>query len=172
MVGAFGRCEEAGQAMVEAAFLIPVVFCVLLLLIQPGIVLYDRMVMQAAATDACRLLMTKTDVSGDMSGSVDAFIRHRLGSIPPVDCFHVHGDECSWEIETEGDECSDHVRVAISGRVKPLPLLDIGTALAGSLNDDGTLTVRVEHSRQSQPDWVSNAVQGASPKDWIGAWAR
>ena len=168
----FGWREEAGQSTVEAAFLIPVVFCVLLLLIQPGIVLYDRMVMQAAATDACRLLMTKTDAAGDMSESVDAFIRHRLGSIPPVDCFHVHGGECSWEIETEGDERSDHVRVAISGRVKPLPLLDIGTALVGSLNDDGTLTVSVERSRQSQPEWVSEAVQGASPQDWIGAWTR
>ncbi len=172
MAEALKRCEEEGQATVEAAFLIPVVFCALLLLVQPGIVLYDRMVMESAATDACRLLMTKTDASGDMSESVDAFIRHRLGSIPPVDCFHMHGEECSWEIEAEGDECSDHVRVAISGRVKPLPLLDIGTALTGSLNDDGTLTVRVESSRQAQPDWASSVVSGSSPQEWIGTWSR
>ena len=49
------RAGERGQATVEAAFLIPVLFTVLLLSVQPGMVLYDRMVMQAAASDACRL---------------------------------------------------------------------------------------------------------------------
>ena len=43
---------ERGQATVEAAFLIPVLFTVLLLSVQPGMVLYDRIVIQAAASDA------------------------------------------------------------------------------------------------------------------------
>lgn len=169
---AFSGYEDAGQATVEAAFAIPVVLCVLLMLVQPGIVLYDRMVMEAAATDACRLLATKTDAAGDMPASAEAFVRHRLGSIPPVDCFHVHDDECSWEIELEGDEHSDQVRVAISGRVKPLPLMDIGTSMLGSVGDDGTLSVHVECSRRVRPDWVSNAVSDTDPQDWIGAWVR
>ena len=42
---------EGGQATVEAAVLIPVLFTVLLLLIQPGIILYDRMVMNYAAAE-------------------------------------------------------------------------------------------------------------------------
>ena len=46
------RAGERGQATVEAAFLIPVLFTVLLLSVQPGMVLYDRMVMRAAASDA------------------------------------------------------------------------------------------------------------------------
>ena len=41
------RAGERGQATVEAAFLIPVLFTVLLLSVQPGMVLYDRMVMRA-----------------------------------------------------------------------------------------------------------------------------
>ena len=41
--------RERGQATVEAAVLIPALFTALLLLLQPGILLYDRMVMQGAA---------------------------------------------------------------------------------------------------------------------------
>ena len=61
------RAGERGQATVEAAFLIPVLFTVLLLSVQPGMVLYDRMVMRAAASDACRLAAVKTDAVGDSS---------------------------------------------------------------------------------------------------------
>ena len=43
------RTCESGQATVEAAFLLPVLFVGLLLLMQPGILLYDRLVKQAAA---------------------------------------------------------------------------------------------------------------------------
>ena len=46
------RTCESGQATVEAAFLLPVLFVGLLLLMQPGILLYDRLVMQAAASEA------------------------------------------------------------------------------------------------------------------------
>ena len=53
--------DERGQSTVEAAFLFPVVFVLVLLLVQPGILLYDRIVMEGAAADACRLLATKTD---------------------------------------------------------------------------------------------------------------
>ena len=84
------RTCESGQATVEAAFLLPVLFVGLLLLMQPGILLYDRLVMQAAASEGCRLLATKTAAAGDMAESCEAFVRHRLGAIPPVSCFHVH----------------------------------------------------------------------------------
>mgnify|MGYP000134517313 CR=1 FL=1 len=38
--------DARGQSTVEAAVALPVVFLLVLLLVQPGIVLYDRMVMQ------------------------------------------------------------------------------------------------------------------------------
>ena len=53
----------------EAAVLIPVLFTALLLLLQPGILLYDRMVMQGAAAEGCRLLATKTAALGDMAAA-------------------------------------------------------------------------------------------------------
>ena len=71
--------RDEGQATVEAAVLIPALFTALLLLLQPGILLYDRMVMQGAAAEGCRLLATKTAALGDMDGSCEAFVRHRLG---------------------------------------------------------------------------------------------
>lgn len=162
---------EGGQATVEAAFLIPVLFVVLLVLMQPAMVLYDRMVMAAAATDACRLLATKTDAAGESAQAIEAFVRHRLGAVPPVDCFHVHEGECSWRIDAEGDERSERVRVSIENKVRPLPLLDGASALLGLLDEEGMLTVKVEAERKTQPDWVREADVGPDPQGWIGAWS-
>lgn len=144
------RTCESGQATVEAAFLLPVLFVGLLLLMQPGILLYDRLVMQAAASEGCRLLATKTAAAGDMAESCEAFVRHRLGAIPPVPCFHVHEGACSWDIRFEGDERSDVVRVTIANEARPLPLLDAGGALLGIVNGNGNLEVRVTAEQPTQ----------------------
>ena len=48
----------------EGAFAIPLVFLLLLLLLQPGILLYDRMVMNAAAAEGCRMLATRSADAG------------------------------------------------------------------------------------------------------------
>ena len=164
------RAGERGQATVEAAFLIPVLFTVLLLLVQPGMVLYDRMVMQAAASDACRLAAVKTDAVGDSSQAVEAFVRHRLGAIPPVPCFHVHDGGCSWEVSVQGDEHSEKVSVEVVGKVKPLPFLDVGAVLLGMTDGDGLLTVKARCERATQPEWGAGSPQGLDPEAWIGAW--
>ena len=75
------RAQESGQATVEAAFLIPVLLVALLLLMQPGILLYDRLVMNAAASEACRLLATKTDAAGDMAEGCEAFRGNYFGAL-------------------------------------------------------------------------------------------
>lgn len=162
--------ECAGQATVEAVFVIPVLFVALLVLLQPGIILYDRIVMNAAASEACRLLATKTDAAGAMEESCEAFVKHRLGAIPPVSCFHVHEGGCSWVVRFEGDEGSDTVSVTIENEARPLPLLDMGGALLGIVNDRGNLVVRATCSQPVQPVWASNAKTGRDPADWIGAW--
>lgn len=164
------RAGERGQATVEAAFLIPVLFTVLLLSVQPGMVLYDRMVMQAAASDACRLAAVKTDAVGDSSQAVEAFVRHRLGAIPPVPCFHVHEGGCSWKVSVQGDERSEKVSVEVVGKVKPLPFLDAGAVLFGMTDGDGLLTVKARCERATQPEWVAGSPQGLDPEAWIGAW--
>lgn len=162
--------REQGQATVEAAVLIPVMFLGLLLLIQPGILLYDRMVMQQAAAEACRLLATKTAVAGDMQASCEAFVRHRLSAVPPVSCFHVHDGECTWHIELSGDESSQRVSAHIATEARPLPLLDAACTLLGLVNSNGNLIVEVSADMSVQPEWVDGAESGRDPAGWIGAW--
>ncbi len=164
------RAEE-GQATVEAAVLIPVLFVVLLALVQPAFLLYDRVVMKAAAAEACRLLVTKTDALGSMDKSVEAYVRHRLGAIPPAACFHVHDDGCTWEVETEGGESSEQVSVTIRTKVRPLPLFDAAGSLVGALDGDGLLSVEVRDSRPTQPSWIGGTALGLNPQGWIEAWS-
>ncbi|WP_080802069.1 TadE/TadG family type IV pilus assembly protein [Arabiibacter massiliensis] len=158
-----------GQATVEAAFLIPVLLVGLLLLVQPGILLYDRMVMNAAAAEACRLLATKTDAAGDMAASCEAFVRHRLGSVPPVACFHVHEGRCSWEVRLEGDEGSGTVRASISNEARPLPLIGAAAGLLGIVDAGGNFRIEVEAEQEVQPGWTASA-PGGGPAGWVGAW--
>lgn len=163
-----GIHKVRGQATLEAAFLIPIVFIGLLLLMQPGIILYDRMIMNATASEACRLLATKTDAAGSMDESCRAFVCHRLNAIPDISVFHVRDIPNEWDIVLQGDENSERVRVEIAHEVRPLPFLDISAKLLGLVNDRGNLRIHVACSQKTQPDWLSNAE--GEPSEWIGAW--
>lgn len=161
---------SSGQATVEAAFLIPLLFLGLLLLLQPGILLYDRMVMESAASDACRMLATRTAGSG-LSDKVyeEDVIRH-LGAIPPQENFHVHEGGCSWNIRLQGNESTQTVSATISQQVKPLPLLDIGCVLLGFVNGSGNLDISVTRAMPTQPDWVAGSRYGLHAGAWAGNW--
>lgn len=156
---------ECGQSTVEAAFALPVLVLLVLLLLQPGIVLYDRIVMQGAASEACRLLASTSE--GD-SGLAEDFVRRRLGAVPQLDQFHVHSSGCSWRIELSGNESSNVASARIATEVKPLPLMDGALALLGLTNGQGNLVVVVESQQQVQPDWVGGAVEGRDPSNWAG----
>ncbi|MGN0302090.1 MAG: TadE/TadG family type IV pilus assembly protein, partial [Anaerotardibacter sp.] len=129
-----------GQATVEGALLIPVFLMVILLLIQPSILLYDRMVMQNAAAEGCRLLVT-ADFSQTSYESIEAAVLHRLAAIPEQDHFHVHEGGCSYEIELQGSETSQQVGVSISQEVKLLPLFDVGAKALGIVNEKGNFVL-------------------------------
>ncbi len=162
-------CEQ-GQATVEAAVLLPVFFVVLLLLLQPAILLYDRVVMEGAASETARLLVTKTDVLGSMDENCEAFVRHRLGAIPPLPVFHVHEPSCSWDIAFEGDERESQVSVRIAHEIRPLPLFNVGARLVGLTNERGNFELRAEAVLPTYAPWVLAAKDTLSPDDWIGAW--
>lgn len=157
--------DERGQATVEAAFALPVLLVLVLLLLQPGIVLYDRVVMGGAAAEGCRLLATSSGGDGQAS---DDYIRRRLGAIPELDLFHVHSSGCSWDIQLEGNEASDVVTVRLATELKPLPLIDCALQAFGMANERGNFVVKVESSQLTQPDWVANAVEGRDPAGWVG----
>ena len=158
--------QEQGQATVEAAFLLPVLFCLVLLLLQPGIVLYDRMVMKEAAAEGCRVLTTT--VSG--SDQCESYVKRRLGAVPMQDNFHMHSGSCSWDISTKGNASSETVSVTIQNKLKLLPLIDVGLGLFGIADSEGCLNIEVTASQRTQPDWVQSSPAGASATGWVGAW--
>lgn len=162
--------DNGGQGTVEAALVIPILFVLLLLLLQPGIVLYDRVVMGSAAVEACRLLATSTDAAGSMTASCEAFVRHRLSAVPQHDCFHVHGDSCSWDIQLSGGEGSESASVTIRNELRPLPLFSTGAGLLGMTNAAGNLEISETVTMPTQPSWAASAEGGLAPSAWIGAW--
>ena len=158
------------QASLEAAYLIPVIFILLLLMIQPGIVLYNHMVMQAAASEGCRLLATKTDQAGTGADKYESYILRRLGAVPPQDNFHLHKNDCSWEIELIGDENSEYVEVNITNKMKFLPLFDASGAMLGITDITGAYTQKVSCKMPTQAAWVSENELGRDPQAWIEKW--
>jgi len=164
------RKRERGQATVEAAVLIPILFLILLMLVQPAILLYTHMVMKGAASEGCRLLATRTSAGEVASESYHQFILHRLGSVPSQDNFHIHSAGCSWEIELEGDETTQEVAVTISNKVKLLPLFDAAYSLLGLADAEGYFVQQVSVSQVSQPAWVTENELGLNPEEWVYRW--
>lgn len=152
----------------EGAFLIPIILLMLMLLIQPGIILYDRTVMSSAAAEACRLIATGTEEDGGQE-AFESFVRRRLGAIPQQDNFHVHSTGCTWVIEFMGDEHSQQVTVSIETQIKPLPFFDFGAAALGLVNDSGNFVQRVEETCVVRSEWIATGEAGINPEAWIEA---
>lgn len=160
---------QAGQTTVEAAYLIPVLLLLILLLTQPIILLYNRMVMDNAAAEGCRLLATATTQGAYSTEKYEGYVKRRLASIPPIDIFHVHNSGCSWEITLEGDESSSEVSVHIVNRVKPLPLLGWGADFLGMTDANNNLVQETRVTMPTQPAWVAGS-GGNTPEDWVHAY--
>lgn len=160
----------AGQSTVEGAFLIPILLLLLLLLIQPSIFLYDRMVMEGAASEGCRALATRSESLPGGIQPYEDYVLRRLGAIPQQDNFHVHTSECSYQIEMTGDEASESVSVSITNEMKPLPFFDMGAQALGLTNDQGNFELTVEVTTPSKASWVLNNEEGMDPKGWVHQW--
>ena len=151
--GIKGRCsQDAGQATVEAAFALPLLLGLVLLLVQPSIVLYDRMVMAGAAAEGCRMLATLSE--GDPDDICQDAIRRHLGAIPQQEQFHVHEGECAYDILLSGGKNSTETQVTIRNKIKPLPLLDFACQALGIGSEEGLLTIEVSVAMPTQPGWV------------------
>jgi hypothetical protein len=149
--------------------MIPVFFLLILLLTQPAILLYNRMVMENAAAEGCRLLATRTDIAAYSADKYEGYIKRRLASIPPIDVFHAHVGSKTWDIEMSGSEMSAEVTVRITNQLKPLPLLDLGASLLRLTDGQGYLIQTVEVSSPTQAAWVwGSATDG--PADWAAQW--
>lgn len=162
-------CKKA-QATVEAAFMIPVIFLLLLLLLQPGIILYDFIVMNSAASETCRVLSTSN--LNDKEKICEAFLRRRLSAIPQQDNFHVHSQGCTYEIVLEGDQCSNFNSVTIKNQLKPLPLIGFFSEILGILNKNKCFEIQCSSKQAIKPKWTENSPQTSNPENWVGAWLK
>lgn len=163
------KVRMKGQATVEAALLIPALLISLLLLIQPGILLYARMVMEGAAAEGCRVLATASSLE-ENTATVEDFVKRRLASVPQQENFHVHDPACSWQIDLSGNEASEEVTVSISTEVKPLPLFDFGLDALGVLNSNGNYELKVSHHLTTKSTWVRENTISNEPERWIERW--
>lgn len=152
--------SETGQSTIEAAVLFPVLLVMFGLLLQPAVLLYDRCIMTAAATEGYRLVATSTVDDA----TTHTYVERRLEAIPRIGIFHVGGDwAINWSRSQEGT-----ANVIIENHVQPLPFFGILAGLASETGDDGTIVQRADVYCSPIPDWVGK--QGYSPSSWIGAW--
>lgn len=156
------RRAEAGQATVEAAFVIPLVFALFGLLLQPAVLLYTRCVMSSAAAETCRLAATQPCSQDAMR----AFALRRLEALPALDLFHSSG--CEWELGIEPGGTAAASSVELSGHVRTLPLLGVTASSMTQEAGDGCALLSCRVSAQLHPSWLQE-VEG-TPAEWIGEW--
>ena len=161
MMGALAR-EDRAQATVEAALLLPAFLTVLLLALQPLCMLHTRSVMEAAASETARLMITAGDETQD---GCEAFALRRLAAVPDLSIFHAGGSQ-AWDIELSASDAGEgRVSVAISGAVTPLPVLGAFAGALGETNGWGAVEMRVEVSYAGRPEWLEGDYEA-----WIARW--
>ncbi len=164
------RCGNAGQASLEAALIIPIMFVGILVLVQPCIILYDRMIMNAAAAEGCRLLITKTSSLDATDDIYQLVVARHLRAIPSIDIFHVQEEERAWNVSIEGDETSEEVVVTVHNRCRPLPLIAMGTSWLSATDADGCFSWETTVRMKTQPSWVGNNTSNTiDPYSWVHA---
>lgn len=135
----------------EAAFLLPTFLLLLLLALQPVCLLYTRAVMESAAAETARLMIT---AEGDDEEAYRSFALRRLQAIPNVSIFHA-GGPYAWEFEfIRSSTTGGAVGVAIEGFVRPLPVLGVLASAFGEMNAQGDVRVRVEVAYEGRPSWL------------------
>lgn len=151
--------SESGQSTVEAAVLLPVLFVVFGLLLQPAVLLYNRCIMNAAAAEGCRLVSTTTVDDA----TARTYVERRLEAIPKIPIFHV-GDD--WAINWSRSSGSV-ASIIIENRVEPMPFFGVLAGLTGVVGEDGNIEQLVTVSCTPVPAWAGEA---GNPTAWIGAW--
>lgn len=149
----------AGQASVEAAFLLPTFLIVLTLLLQPACLLYPKILMHYAAGDVGRMATTVLlhPSGSQIPNRLDQLVRRRLSGVIACPLFHV-GDAQSWDVSIsvqEGiDKSAGQARLVIGHQVKPVPLFAPLLGALGKLDGDGALYQEVDTTISLQPEWA------------------
>jgi len=135
--------DERGQALTEAP-IIMVTICVLaLILFQPVVTLYTKMVLGATAASLCRVVATDGASSSGASGGsagdrlLQTYAEGKIAGLPRGSAFQIPG---SLRLEVSGDAHAETVSVRVSLNQKALPLLGL---LVGAQRD-GTVELSAE----------------------------
>ena len=153
----------AGQSTIEAAFLIPVIFVCLLVLIQPAILLVNKLVMEAAAYEGCRYALTCVE-TGEEGDGVKSFVERRLRIFPRTRVIHCP----PWDIEVTRDYVEHEATVRISHVLEPLPLIGSEVLLWSDGYVDGLYHQEVKVTRKLRGDWMSGRAE--DPSVWVERW--
>lgn len=155
--------DQSGQASVEAAVLLPTMMLLLALLLQPVFLLYTRSVMQQAASEGIRTLMTCENAGEVSQEACKSYIKRRLSAVPNVSAFHKGGAE-GWSVEIEGDSSTSKVSVCVEGKLRPLPLVGVLAQMLGEVQGDEIL-IKVKVNQTARPSWLSG-----SYSSWASEW--
>lgn len=150
--------QRQGQSTVEAAALLPIIFMLCALLLQPIILSFSLSVMQRTAAETARV--AATDIDGSYK-DCQGFALRRLEALPHLDMFHT-GDESDWVIEISRDE--HEVEVSITGHVTPLPLWKEFLETFHEKDERG-LILRAHIKQAYQSSWL-----GGSYDEWMRIW--
>lgn len=148
--------DVSGQSSVEAAILVPVLFIIVAILVEPACVMYTKAIMNSTAAETVRAAATYTG----QEALVD-FAKRRLSAVPEVSIFHV-GGEGDWDISIS--KGSNQVEVSIKGHVRPLPLLGVLMS-AFSKSDGQGIVLETRVVEQIYPEWVEGGYGG-----WQSIW--
>ena len=148
------RRARAGQASVEAAFLLPVVLGILALVLQPACLLFSLAVMRSAAAESARVATTNTDTS-----RCREFAKRRLEGVPNVEIFHVG----EWDVDVSCDG-EGQATVSIQGHARPLPLIGSLARVAFPCDEQG-IVLGTSVTERLRPSWV-----GGDYGSWVSIW--
>ena len=143
--------------------LLPVLMLLLAMLVQPACLLYTRCVMQAAASQGCRVLATSGSGLLDYRDARD-LMRRRLEAVPAAPVFH-EGGRTGWTVTMTGSATSGEVAVEIKTTARPLPFMGALAALVGDGRADGSVALRVSVARVARPEWLEGGYG-----DWAFSW--
>lgn len=142
--------------------LLPAFLTLLLLALQPVCILYTRAVMESAAAEAARLMVT-AELEGE--DAYRAFVERRLAAVPNVSIFHAGGPR-AWKVEfARAEETGGAVSASITGSVRPLPVIGAFARAMGRVDGEGAIELEVEASYEGRPSWLEGGYD-----DWIGQW--
>jgi len=127
--------------LVEAPVIIMTICVLVLILFQPVVTLYTKMVLGAAAASLCRVVATEDPGSeGDASSRdrlLQAYTQGKIAGLPQGTAFQIPH---SLQMEVTGDAYADQVTVRLSLDQKALPLLGL---MVGA-GHNGTVEVSAE----------------------------